>query len=119
MDFADPAPASSTDSEIGIAARGEVVFYKVANLFGFLRTDDGLDVFMHHSAIIWDGGECEHNRGICARALALLPAEQQASALREYNAVRFQRMLKGARVTFHIIQTERGPEARRVKRIER
>ncbi|HXM32277.1 MAG TPA: hypothetical protein VN921_01395 [Chthoniobacterales bacterium] len=120
MNGANPAPAS--DSEIGPTITGCVNWYRIEKNFGFLTTDAGMDVFFNHAHVVYDcirTGSCYHNQGICVRALSLLPEQQQPAAMREFSIPRFERLLKGARVTFRIVNTERGPEARSVKRAER
>lgn len=122
MDFATPTPAPSSDSEIGPTVNGAILWYGIEKNFGFIASDAGEDIFFHHGHIVHDcirPGSCYHNQGICVRALSLLPEAQQPTAMREFSIPRFERLLKGARVTFRIVKTERGPEARSVKRAER
>jgi len=99
---------------------GRIKWYAVAKNFGFIRSDEGEEIFLHHSAIVYDGaGHCEHLRGMCVRALSLLHHEDQAAAMHEFSTPKFERLLIDASVRFRVIQAPRGPEARAVKRLEK
>ncbi|HEV1992506.1 MAG TPA: hypothetical protein VGR34_06545 [Candidatus Dormibacteraeota bacterium] len=118
--------SGETEARFGQVTSGRVTFYSVMRQFGFVETDDGRNVFMHHSAIVYNyrgpgtySPSCCHNRGMCVRALSLLPNEQQAAALHEFTTVKLERLLAGVRVTLRIVEGDRGLEARAVKREKR
>ena len=76
--------------DLGRIASGRVKWYSVRRGWGFLTTDDGQDVFVHWRAIIREGG----------------PGPE------------FRKLEIGECVRFRIVDTDRGPEARAVKRTE-
>lgn len=93
---------------------GQIKWYSISRQFGFITKDDGTDVFVHHSAIVYLGnGDCDHAQRICFRALGLLQADAQARAGMNPSAI--ETALRGQRVKFWIAQGNGGPEARGVK----
>ena len=104
-------------TDIGpLVERGRIKWYSVVKNYGFLVSDTGEEMFVHHAAIVTDQGHCDHPRGICARALSLLPDKEREEAKHEYSIPKLERLLKDARVKFRVARGPRAPEARSVKR---
>ena len=96
---------------------GRINWYRIDKNFGFLTSDLGEKIFLHHGDLIYTGlGNCEHRRGVCARALAVLTDEQQAELRERFTTRRLEQLLVGARVKFRVEHTEKGFEARSVRR---
>lgn len=107
--------------EIG-SRTGSVKWFSIRRGFGFITLDDGKDVFLHHASIVYQEGRCEHQRGICARAMSLLSdvkREEESTRQKRYDFAtpRFEALLKGEPVSFRLFETPRGVEARSVKRV--
>jgi len=108
--------------EIAASQKGRIRWYSVGKNYGFLLAEDGREIFVHHASIVYSGlGRCEHNRGICARAMSLLSDEKQQVAMtrqanHEFNARKFETLLEGEPVLFRLFESPRGLEARSVKR---
>ena len=87
--------------ELAAKQTGKIKWYSVEKNFGFVITDSGLEIFLHHASIVYDGaGHCEHNRGICARAMSLLSEAKQRHAQsrqsnHEFNTRTFEKELEG------------------------
>lgn len=103
---------------------GRIKVYWIERNYGFLDCDDGRNMFFHHASIVYGGpGSCQHSRGICARAISLLADDKQREvhqreASGELKTRDFQLLLEGSRVTFRVYQSERGLEARSIKRVQ-
>ena len=94
---------------------GRIKWYSIARQFGFVTRDDGTDIFVHHSAIIYVGnGNCDHARGICFRAAGLLPDDLLRTT--EMKPARIERELRNQSVKFWTARGKNGLEARAVKR---
>src|SRR6266436_5941639 len=91
---------------------GRLKWYNVFKNFGFVvAADSGEEAFVHHHDVIYPGaGECEHSRGFCVRAIALLGDEQQTEIRERFTALRLTQMLQGAPVKFRVVQTAKGLE---------
>ena len=100
----------------GEIEHGRIKWYSIGKQFGFITRKDGQDFFLHHSAIIFDSGFCDHQRGICARALGLL--EQPIDA-RKFTTKQIETMLREQEVTFRVFIGQRSPEARGVRSAKR
>jgi CspA family cold shock protein len=70
--------------EVGALAEGIVKWFNDKKGYGFIKMEDGRDLFVHYSSI---------------------------------DAPGFKTLSEGDRVTFEIEETQRGPQARNVKKI--
>jgi cold shock protein len=75
-------------NEIGREAMGRVKWFSPEKGFGFITLDDGQDIFVHWKALPYEGGEQK-------RELAA-----------------------GDRVVCLVIETPRGPQARKARRLK-
>ena len=103
--------------EVSPFENGRIKWYSVPKQFGFITSDDGTDIFLHHSAIAYTAGmDCNHGRGFCARALGLVPESLNYGKNTPPKLI--ERALRGQRVTYRVSEPDRGSalEARAVRR---
>jgi cold shock CspA family protein len=94
---------------------GKVKWYRIDKQYGFITRENGEEIFMHHAAIVYvENGNCDHARGICARAVGLIQEKEHISLVSPPKIV--QSTIVDQRVTFRVAGTPRGPEARSIKR---
>lgn len=102
-------------AEVSALEFGKIKWYRIDRQYGFVIRENGEEIFMHHQSIVFaENGGCDHTRGVCARAVGLIPDEKRITLASAPKIV--QNALENQRVTFRIVMTPRGPEARAVKR---
>jgi cold shock CspA family protein len=94
------------NQEIGPFERGYIREYCIEKKFGFITRWDGVEIYMHHSGIVFQGKvNCNHDRGICARAVGLIHPAYTGSFT---NLKVIERLLIGQRVKFRTYTTPAG-----------
>jgi len=102
--------------QVGDLEVGRVAWYKIQKQYGFISRANGEELFFHHASIVFVGnGSCNHSRAICARAVGLTPPEKNIAADTPPKLI--ERAMIGTRVQFRIVTTDKGLEARSVRRV--